>query len=307
METKSREGLIANLQDYSVHDGSGLRSVLFLKGCPLKCKWCQNPECMDFDIEIMFMQPLCVGCLKCKEVCPAGAIRSEGYRIDREKCIKCGACVDRCPNKALKKIGFRMTAEEISNLIERYKVFYKNSDNGGVTISGGDPVFQAEFAVEVLKACHAKGIHTAIETSAYAPEHVFLSLVENVDLLLADIKHMDPEKHKEGTGVSNEPILRNFRSWSKMENRPPCVIRVPLIPGFNDDEENIKRTCEFVKEVGLEQIDLLPFNILPDSKYRELGIEWVFTGVDSQDKEHLAKLSEIVASYGLKNTVGGLW
>ena len=307
MAPKQLEGLIANLQDYSVHDGSGLRSVLFLKGCPLRCKWCQNPECLEYGIEIMFIESLCSGCFKCSEVCPAGAIRKEGYRIDREKCTKCGACVDACRSNAMKKVGFTLTAEEAADLIERYKVFYKNSDNGGVTISGGDPVFQSDFALEVLKACRARGIHTAIETSAYAPENVFLKLASNVDLLLADIKHMDPEKHKKGTGVSNEPILRNFRSWSKMENRPPCVVRIPLIPGFNDDEENVTKTCEFLKEVGVDHVDLLPFNFLADSKYRELGIAWTYSGTESQDKEHLAKLTAIVDSFGFRNTVGGLW
>ena len=307
MKTSNTLGHIANLQDYSVHDGSGLRSVLFLKGCHLKCKWCQNPECMKQDMEIMFMQPLCTQCGKCATVCPSGAIQSGDYRIDREKCTKCGACVGICPNNALKKVGFQMEAEEVANLIERYKVFYQSSDNGGVTISGGDPLFQPEFTLEVLEACEKRGIHTAIETSAFAPEDVFMSVLRHIHLLLADIKHMDPVKHKEGTGVSNELILRNFRNWSKMENRPKCVLRIPLIPGFNDDEKNIRETCEFVKEVGIEQIDLLPFNILADSKYREMGIHWVYSGAESQSKEKLGQLSEIVTSYGLNTTIGGLW
>ncbi len=307
MPKEPSKGLIVNLQDYSVHDGCGLRSVLFLKGCALKCKWCQNPECIDHDIDITFALPLCTKCGKCAGVCPSGAIQPGDYRIDKEKCIKCGACVEACPNGALKKAGFWMSAEEITDQIERYKVFYKNSDNGGVTISGGDSIFQPDFSLAVLEACEKRGIHTAIETSAYAPEDVFMKILQHVRLLLADIKHMDTVKHKEGTGVSNELILKNLRNWSKMENRPECVIRIPLIPGFNDDEKNISESCEFVKEIGLKQIDLLPFNILPSNKYSELGKKWVFEGVDSQTDEKLEQLSSIVSSYGLKTTIGGLW
>jgi pyruvate formate lyase activating enzyme len=215
--------------------------------------------------------------------------------------------VKACPNGALKEAGFWMDAEEITNQIDRYSVFYKNSDNGGVTISGGDPMFQPKFSLEVLEACEKRGIHTAIETSAFAPEDVFTGLIRHVRLLLADIKHMDPVKHKEGTGVSNELILKNLRNWLEMESRPRCVIRIPLIPGFNDDEENISETCRFVKEIGLEQIDLLPFNILPTSKYSEMGKNWEFTGVESQSGEKLAQLSAVVTSCGLKTTIGGLW
>lgn len=307
MLNKTSEGLVVNLQDYSVHDGCGLRSVLFLKGCALKCKWCQNPECIDKDIEILFALPLCTGCGKCSDVCPASAIQSGDFRINREKCDKCGACIKVCPNGALKVAGFWTDAEKITNQIEKYKVFYKNSDNGGVTISGGDPIFQSEFSLKVLEACEKRGIHTAVETSAFGPEDVFMEIIRHTRLLLIDIKHMDSVKHKEGTGVCNELILKNLRNWSQMVNRPECVIRIPLIPDFNDDEKNISETCSFVKEIGLKQIDLLPFNILPTSKYRELGKEWEYTGVSSQTSDKLEKLSSIVNSFGLKTTVGGLW
>ena len=307
MQDKLSNGLVVNLQDYSVHDGYGLRSVLFLKGCALRCKWCQNPECIDPEIEILFSQPLCINCGKCSTVCSTGAIQEGDFRIDKKKCTKCGACVKACPSGALKEAGYWTDSEIITNQIEKYKIFYKNSDNGGVTISGGDPVFQPNFSLKVLEACEKRGIHTAIETSAFAPEDVFMNLIRHVRLLLADIKHMDPVKHKEGTGVSNELILRNLRNWSIMKDRPECVIRIPLIPNFNDDEDNISKTCKFVKEIGLNHIDLLPFNMLPTSKYKELGVKWEYEGVDSQSKEKLEKLSSIVSSYGIETTTGGLW
>lgn len=301
------KGLVSNLQDYSIHDGSGLRSVLFLKGCALRCKWCQNPECIDAGIEILFSEQLCVHCQQCTTVCPTGAIQAGTFRIDRKKCIRCGACVKACPSGALKQAGYWSDSVIVTDQIEQYKVFYTHSDNGGVTLSGGDPAFQPAFTLEILEACEKRGIHTAIETSCFAREDVFINLIRHVKLLLADIKHMDSTKHKEGTGVSNDLILKNLRNFSKLENRPECVIRIPLIPDFNDDEENIVNTCRFVKEIGLSRIDLLPFNILPVSKYKELGIKWAYEGLESQPKAKLENLSSIVSSYGINNTIGGLW
>lgn len=301
------EALVVNFQDYSVHDGCGLRSLVFLKGCALRCKWCQNPECIKPGKEIIFREQLCIQCGKCLEVCPAGAIQEEGFRIDPKKCTQCGKCAQVCQVGALKEVGQWMSAESLVKQIEKYKVFYATSDNGGITLSGGDPLFQPEFSMEVLKRCRELGIHTAMETAAHVKEDVFLKSLQYVNLLLVDIKHTDDAKHKSGTGVGNKLVLHNLRLLSKMENRPDCVIRIPLIPGYNDDEDNVRKTCEFVKSIGLEQIDLLPFNFMASSKFKEMGVDWEYEKCESQTEEKLTLLSSIVTSFGLKVTIGGLW
>jgi len=300
-------GLFVNFQDYSVHDGSGLRSIVFLKGCYLRCTWCQNPECIRAGKEVMFREKLCIGCGECFKVCPADAIKADGYRIDLDKCTNCCKCAEVCAPQALKIVGTEVTVDSLVEKIESYNVFYKTSDQGGITISGGDPMFQPEFSLELLRECRKRGIHCAIETSAYGKPEVFMELVENLDLLLCDIKHMDEQKHIEGTGVSNKPILENLTRYSKMENKPDCVIRVPLVPGFNDDEKNIRETCRFIKSLNIRQVDLLPFNIMASNKYKEMGQEWSHLGDERQTDEKVEELAAIAREEGLAVTIGGLW
>ncbi|MEW6267287.1 MAG: glycyl-radical enzyme activating protein [Thermodesulfobacteriota bacterium] len=304
---QSVEALVVNIQDYSVHDGCGLRSLVFLKGCHLKCKWCQNPECINPGKEIIFREQLCKKCNQCIIECPTGAIRENGYRIDHKKCTMCGRCIEVCNTGALKEVGQRLSVDSLIQHIEKYRVFYDNSDNGGITLSGGDPLFQPEFSMEVFKRCTDIGIHTAMETSAFVREDIFVKSLQYLRLLLVDIKHMDDNQHRSGVGVSNQVILNNLRLYAKYKCKPNCVIRIPLIPGYNDDEDNIIKSCEFVRSIGVRQIDLLPFNIMAAGKYRELGINWQYTGKESQPLELLNRLSAIVASFGLQVTIGGLW
>lgn len=301
-------GLVTNIQDYAVHDGYGLRSIVFLKGCPLRCGWCQNPECVKSEREVMFRRSMCIDCKRCLEACPLGAIKEdlEG-RIDRTVCDGCMRCVDACPSAALSAVGVWFSVEQVIRTLLAYKAFYDGSDKGGVTLSGGEPLFQPEFALSLLRECKEQGIHTALETCGYTSYHLLSEACKNLDLLLYDIKHMDDERHKAGTGVSNVSILDNLARLRRDAGDLECVIRIPLIPGFNDYTENIEKTAEFVASLGIQQIDVLPFNELASAKYREIGERWTYADVKRQKEEALTKITEIIRLHGLKVTVGGLW
>ncbi|UCG67029.1 MAG: glycyl-radical enzyme activating protein [Deltaproteobacteria bacterium] len=307
MSNKSIRGKIVNLQDYSVHDGYGIRTLVFMKGCPLGCPWCQNPESIKTAMEIKYSQHLCIECFKCREVCDQGAILEDrDKRIDLDRCNYCMRCVKTCPSGALSQVGATIAVEEIVKKLLSYKPFYDSSEKGGITLSGGEPTFQPEFALELLKECKEHGIHTAMETCGYTNFETLKWLVQFLDLLLYDLKHMDGRLHKEATGVSNELILENLKKLSAIP-QIECVIRIPLIPGFNDDEENVRQTAEFVEGLNIKKLDLLPFNELPSGKYRTLGIDWVYKQVKRQDEMKLLQLKEIVEGCGLEATIGGLW
>jgi pyruvate formate lyase activating enzyme len=314
-ETNIQEikGLITSIQDYSVHDGYGIRMLVFLKGCPLKCKWCQNPEAMKGGIDIEYHASLCTRCCECFKVCPVGAIvdpkESEDkiHRIDREKCTKCGLCATGCRWGAITSVGQWMTVEQLADKIEKVKPFFKGS--GGITISGGDPVFQAKFSAALLKTCRERCIHTAIETCGFTTYEIFKCLADYCDLVLYDIKHMDDKKHRWGTGQSNKLILENLSRFVN-ESEIECVVRVPLIPDFNDDEDNIRNTARFL--AGLKRpprLDLLPFNILASSKYSLIGLDakYKYKNVKRQSDEFIDHLVKIAASEGLVVTTQGLW
>jgi len=302
-------GWVTNLQDFVVHDGPGLRVLIFLKGCPLKCRWCQNPESLASFPEIEFHTSLCIGCLRCLEVCPipGAIIEDKEQRIDRSKCIRCMACVDTCLGTALRSVGERMSVEQVMQKIVRYKPFFDRSDRGGVTLSGGEPTFQPEFALRLLKSCREIGIHTVVETCGYTNYETLRRIARNVDLLIYDIKHMDEASHITGTGVSNCLILENLERLCK-EMDTEIVVHVPLITGFNDDDENVIKTAEFVSSLKkIKHVDLLPFNELASGKYKAMGLNWEYAQVRRQSPERLAGLQDIVQSYGLEVNIGGLW
>jgi pyruvate formate lyase activating enzyme len=307
--SNEQTGFITNWQDYSVHDGYGIRLIVFYKGCPLRCKWCQNPENVDSFFEVEYHSSLCQSCGRCSEVCPVkGAIiEDKERRIDRDKCTRCMSCCETCPSKALARVGQWMTVGEVVNRIIRYQPFYRSSGEGGVTLSGGEPLFQPEFTLKLLKSCREFGVHTAIETCGLAGYEKFKSIAINCDLILYDIKHMNDGSHKRGTGQSNSQILENlarFRNESDIE----CVVRIPLIPGFNDDEENITETAKFLKSLKrVPRVDLLPFNELASSKYRVMGLEYDYWETRRQPEEIIKRLKEIVESYGIEVTTEGLW
>jgi pyruvate formate lyase activating enzyme len=308
-EPKVLKGLITSIQDYSVHDGNGLRSIVFLKGCPLRCKWCQNPESFNMHPEVAFHERLCVACDRCKEVCPEDAILdSEKGRIDHTRCTNCMKCVEVCPASALTRVGRWQTVQQVLEKVRRYVPFYKRSENGGITVSGGDPLMQPEFTSELIRRCQAEGIHTCMETCGYGAYDKLKKIADHLDLLLYDIKHIDDDLHKEGTKVGNKIIMANLIQISREMPDLKKVIRVPLVPGYNDNVKTIARIAKFVRTLGIRQIDLLPFNILSSAKYKMMGIgPWVYTGIKQQSNQKLTRLAEIVKKDGLEFTVGGLW
>jgi len=307
----STEGIIKTVDEHAVHDGPGARALVFVKGCNLRCKWCQNPELQKYEPQIWFHKEFCKGCGLCKDICPVNAINIGSdaiYRIDREKClgIECGKCVDVCSHKALQTTGIKITAKELWKWLAKYKCFYQGS-GGGITLSGGDPLHLLDFSTEVLERCKKDNIHTAVETSLHGTREKLLNMAKHCDLILCDIKHMDSEMHKEGTGVHNELILENLRMLNK-DFPGEIVVRVPLIPGYNDSVKNIRKTADFISSLDrIKGIDLLPFNVYPVSKFEALGVKWEYSKVLKQSDEYLNKLSDIVKSYKMHCSIGGMW
>lgn len=302
-------GLITNLQDFVVHDGPGLRVLVFFKGCPLRCAWCQNPENLAPYAEVEYRAASCVECGRCQQACPVeGAIVDDKEkRIDRTKCIRCMRCTEVCLGKALREVGEWVSAEALVDRIVPYKPFFDSSDSGGVTLSGGEPAFQPEFLLKALTLCRQTGIHTVVQTCGYTSYDLMKQIAQAANLLLFDVKHMDPAAHTMGTGKSNDLILKNLTRLCK-EVDTEYVVRLPLISGFNDDDENVRRTAEFVGSLQkIERLDLLGFNELPAGKYRAMGLNWEYEEVKRQSDERLAQLKEIVESCGLKVSIGGLW
>ncbi len=303
---ESVQGKVFNIQGYSIHDGPGIRTTVFLCGCPLRCLWCANPESGTMEPKLFFMAEKCVGCGKCAAVCPNGAITivDGKAKTDRTKCKACGNCVKVCPVEAREIVGETKTAGEVVKKVRQDELFY-NTSGGGVTISGGEVLMQPEFAIAVLKLCKEAGINTAIETCGFAKREVFSKVLEYVDLVLYDFKHMDSAKHKEGTGVGNELILENVVKVYH-EAKKPVAARVPTIPGYNDTPENMHALGKFITEkMGKDvKVHLLPYHHLGESKTERMEQEVVFS-VNTPTDEHMEELREIVASYGLNAVIGG--
>jgi len=288
------EGLIFDIQRSRQDDGPGIRTTVFLKGCPLRCVWCSNPESQRSSPEIMYNANLHIdGCEECIKACPVSAIEKdeeEGVRIGRELCRKgCSECAKVCYSNALAVIGQRVSVKEVLKAVEKDIPFYRSS-NGGVTISGGEPLTQPEFTKAILKACKERGIHTVLDTSGYEQWEVLEEILKYVDLTLYDIKHTDPVKHKAYTGVSNELILENIRRMG--QKKMPIVIRLAVIPKINDSEENINELIELTKEVLPLRVDLLPYHRLGVSKYRMLGREYRLDGLEPPTRKNLKRIQD---------------
>ena len=300
------KGLIFNIQRFSVHDGPGIRTTVFFKGCPLQCIWCANPESINPFPEIMFNEDKCIKCDKCLYICPKGAItkRSNIIVIDRNKCDGCGKCVDVCYSSALSLCGRYLSLDDVLSEIEKDIPFY-DASNGGVTVSGGEPLMQQNFLTRLFVGAHEKGIHTALETSGYASWKVFHRILQHTDLVLYDLKTISPKIHKEMTGVTNELILKNLERICR--ERFPTIIRIPIIPGYNIvNEKDIHGMLKFVVRLkGIERIDLLPYHSLGEIKYRWLGKPYQVK-TNPPGKEFMNKLKETVESYGFKTSIGGI-
>jgi pyruvate formate lyase activating enzyme len=300
-------GIIFNIQHYSIHDGPGIRTDVFLKGCLLRCAWCQNPESQSLKPELFFFKEKCSGCGKCAEVCEAQAIRIEDRKsiTERRTCDGCGKCVQVCSYEARSLMGKAMSVQEVFRNIKGDEIFYKRS-NGGVTLTGGEPLFQPLFSRNLLVLCQQTGIHTAIETCGYADWGIFKDILQNVNLVLFDLKHMDSDQHREYTGVPNELILDNARKILH-ELKIPVWVRIPVIPGYNDSVQNIDATAEFVaSELGKSvPVYLLAFHRLGESKYERLFREDNQVSISPPADEHMRELHKIMTSYGLDTHIGG--
>jgi pyruvate formate lyase activating enzyme len=293
------KGRVFNIQRYSLHDGPGIRTVVFLKGCPLSCVWCCNPESIEPSPHITFNRDKCLGDGRCIEVCPTGARNSEGYHPER--CNFCGRCVDICPTGALELIGREMTVTELLREVEKDRLFYESS-GGGVTLSGGEVLAQKRFAVGFLTELKRHMLHTAIETTGFAPWESLLEVARACDLVLYDLKHMDPELHRSYTGVTNERILENAEKLAKIKNE--LIFRVPLIEGVNIEESNIRSLAEFIVRTRVMDVHLLPYHRLGESKYSKLGRAYACEGA-TPDQEAVNSVRRILESYGLVVQVGG--
>ena len=297
-------GIIFNIQRYSIHDGPGIRTTVFLKGCPLNCWWCQNPESQLSGQEMIFWGDRCIGCGACSTICPSGAIQiKNGIPItEKEKCILCGKCIEKCPAIAREIIGEKLTAEEVIKEIEKDLVFYEES-GGGVTFSGGEPLGQSEFLEGLLNGCREKKIHTAVDTSGYIFWEILNKINPKVDLFLYDLKLMDNERHKKYTGVSNEIILENLEKLSSVHNN--IFIRFPVIPGINDDYQNIKEMGEFLSSLEITQVNLLSYHYIGKDKYRRLGSAYKLATTQPPSKEKLSEVSAILRKFNLNVKLRG--
>jgi pyruvate formate lyase activating enzyme len=300
-KAKRHSGLIFNIQRFSLHDGPGIRSTVFMKGCPLHCKWCSNPESINAYPEIMTYDTKCIRCERCVQVCPKEAITivEDMRKIDRSNCDLCMECVKACTSGAIEEVGKYMSVDEVVEEVTKDLLFYKNS-GGGVTLSGGEPLIQWGFAVEILRRCREQGIHTALDTSGHTDWGIMEQILEYVDLVLFDIKHMNPGKHKEGTGVDNALILDNaVRTAGKVRT----WIRVPVITGYNDSESNIRELAEFITKMPIEKVSLLPYHSWGEQKYQRLGKRYHFKNTPSPTDEEIQRLKEIMESYQINVTI----
>ncbi|MEW5961538.1 MAG: glycyl-radical enzyme activating protein [Chloroflexota bacterium] len=299
-------GLVFDIQRFSVHDGPGIRTTVFLKGCPLRCLWCQNPESMARQPEITFIATNCINCGKCLAVCPEEAIRvstEHGRVIDRTACTFCGECIEFCYAGALNIIGRYVTVAEVLAEVERDRDFYIKS-GGGVTFSGGEPTAQPAFLEELCRQAQARRLHTTIDTCGYVQWDIFRSILRYVDLVLYDLKHMDSTEHRRLTGVPNELILENLQRISALGL--PVYVRIPLVPGCNDSAENIEATAAFVAGLSnVQKFDILPYHRLGEPKWRQLDHLYELHGVSPPNREHVYALADLVRTYEIEVNVGG--
>ncbi|MBS7250387.1 MAG: glycyl-radical enzyme activating protein [Candidatus Freyarchaeota archaeon] len=297
-----REGMVFNIQKYSIHDGPGIRTTVFLKGCPLRCEWCANPESINPYPEIFFREEKCERCERCIGACPLKAIQMSegGAQIDRTKCNLCMKCVEVCPTGAISQIGKKMTLEEIVKEVVQDEIFYRNS-GGGITASGGEPLYQAKFTLNLLRECKNRGLHTALDTTGHAKWEVLDEISNYTDLVLFDIKHLDSEIHQKGTGVGNELILKNL---DKILKKGVTVwARIPIIPNFNNSPQYIETLAKFLSKKPFQKISILNYHEWGKHKYKLLGREYPLKETHPLSEEELKDIKNIIESHGLEVTI----
>jgi pyruvate formate lyase activating enzyme len=297
-------GIVFDVQRCSFQDGPGIRTTVFLKGCPLHCRWCHNPEGLDPSPELLVDAGRCLACGSCREACarPGGPL-ARGRRVGDDGCTACARCADACPSEARRIAGHARTASDLVAEVARDRAVFEES-GGGVTFSGGEPMSQAPFLRTVLDACRSEGLHTAVETCGFAAPEVAMSIAARADLLLWDVKHLDPARHRALTGVALEPIVANLRAIARL--RAPVWLRVPVVPGLNDSEENLRAVARLAAELPhVRRVSLLPYHRAGTRKRARLGRDEVLAGVATPTPERMQELAALFAGAGVEATIGG--
>lgn len=299
---KFLEGLLFDIQKFSLHDGPGIRTTVFMKGCPLRCEWCCNPESQRSNSEIMTVDKECIQCGHCIQTCPKGAISvGDGLRsIDWEKCDYCLKCAEVCAFGGIVTTGRYYTCDALLKEIQKDQVFYKTS-GGGVTFTGGEPLVQWEFLLTMLQRCKAQKIDTCLDTTGYAPWWILAKLIPYVDLVLYDLKHLDDDRHQERTGVSNRIIIENL---IKLTESQRVWLRVPLIPGYNDSRGHVKRIGEFAENLGVEKISLMPYHCWGEQKYERLGRTYPSKDILVPTQDDMENIKTYLRDCGVEVSIG---
>lgn len=304
-----KSGIVFDIQKYSMHDGPGIRTLVFLKGCPLQCSWCANPEGISRKFEILYSESRCTHCGSCATVCPAGVHRMRDlsadtaqHEVDRSaSCTGCGKCVAACHSSALRLAGQRMTAQQVVETAAEDSAFYRSS-GGGLTLGGGEPSAQFAFAMAILAGAREHGIHTALETCGYATGRRYQELLRHTDLFLFDLKHISSEPHRQLTGVGNERILANLSSI--LQAGAQVIVRMPLIRGKNDDRMFLRAALAFLEKSRkqyrtLQEVQLLPYHRLGGSKYEQLGMDYPMGDTACYTGDELASIREFLGAFDL--------
>jgi pyruvate formate lyase activating enzyme len=302
MATKA---MVFDIQKFSIHDGPGIRTIVFLKGCPLRCEWCANPESNDGEPDLLYYPNKCIGCEKCVDACDEGAIKVFGnaIRFDRKQCKRCMKCAQRCYAGARSIFGRRMSAEEVLKDVEQDMIFYECS-GGGLTFSGGEPLLWPDFIAELGGVMKARGVHNTIETCGYFPTEHFRTVKHVIDLVLFDLKIMDEEKHRAHCGASNKTVLKNFKV---VIDSTPMVVRIPVIPGINDSDAALSAACDFLTPYknAIQGVHLLPYHDLGAAKYDAMGRIYTLSDTKAPSAEHMRAIKTRFEEGGFAVKIGG--